>query len=364
MKTFKYYVALLVSIVMIEHTYGQDPNFSQFFSSPLNINPALTANIRGQWRVISNYRNQWIGPSTPYTTGTISFDTKILQNTADNYIDEGTRIGMGGMFMYDQAMEGVLKSSYASFNVSGNIRIAQGGGIETSGARMRHSSKIKMDEGTGNSRLGVGLGAIYGNKRIDFNKLTFGEQFTGLGFDSNLPSGETALSNMKPYFSTSAGILFSTNNENSNFDLGVAAFHFNKPRQTVLDDDHQFLATRYVVHGNFETFLSDNAILNTNAIYQNQSGASYFSIGGALGYFLPNNEDDVILNAGLWYWSKNALVPYVGFNYRNFQLGVTYDITVSLLKEAPKKFRTFELCIIFRGGGEKSSSGVIPSPWK
>lgn len=349
---------------MIGQSYGQDPNFSQFFSSPLNINPALTANIRGQWRLISNYRSQWIGPSSPYTTGTISFDTKVLRSAADNYIDENTRIGMGGMFMYDQAMEGGLKSSYASFNVSGNIRIAQNGGIEINGARMRHSSKIKMDEGSGNSRLGIGLGAIYGNKRIDFSKLTFGEQFTGFGFDSNLPSGENALSNMKPYFSTSAGILYSTSNETSNLDIGVAAFHFNKPKQSFLDDPNQYLATRYVVHGNFETYLSDNVILNTNGIYQSQSGASYFSIGGALGYSLPNNEDDVILNAGLWYWSKNALVPYAGFNYRNFQLGLTYDITVSLLKGAPQKFRTFELCFIFRGGGEKSSGGVIPSPWK
>ena len=39
---------------------AQDPSFSQFFSSPLNINPGLTANINSKWRMVSNFRNQWI----------------------------------------------------------------------------------------------------------------------------------------------------------------------------------------------------------------------------------------------------------------------------------------------------------------
>ena len=58
---------------------AQDPSFSQFFSSPLNINPALTANINADWRVIANFRNQWIGPASPYITGTISYDAKMFR---------------------------------------------------------------------------------------------------------------------------------------------------------------------------------------------------------------------------------------------------------------------------------------------
>src|SRR5215510_8599795 len=108
--------------------HAQDPSFSQFFSSPLNVNPALTADINGKWRVISNYRNQWIGAGDPYTTGTISMDSKIFQNVAGNYVDEITRVGIGGMMMYDQALAGGLKSTYASFNVSGNVRLASAPG--------------------------------------------------------------------------------------------------------------------------------------------------------------------------------------------------------------------------------------------
>jgi hypothetical protein len=42
--------------------FAQDPSFAQFFSSPLNVNPALTARINSQWRAIANFRDQWIGP--------------------------------------------------------------------------------------------------------------------------------------------------------------------------------------------------------------------------------------------------------------------------------------------------------------
>ena len=341
---------------------AQDPSFSQFFSSPLNVNPALTGDINGKWRLISNYRNQWSGVGNPYATGTISIDNKIFQNTVANYVDENTRVAIGGMMMYDEAMGGALKSNYASFNVAGNIRLASGNGYEQNGYRIRHISKIKMDEGA-EQRLGVGIGISYGNRRLDLSKLTFAEQFNGSGFDTNLPTGETALSNMKPFLSTNAGILYSYITDAVNFDLGVAAYHFNKPKQSFLSDPNQFLANRYVVHANFEKTLTDQLVLNSNGIYQYQSGARYFSIGGALGYYMQTvDEREIIINGGLWYWSNNALIPYVGFSYGNYQIGLTYDMNISKLSLAAKRAQTFELCFILRGGSKPD--GVIPAPWK
>ena len=361
MKKLKILIFVLAAFLIADRLTGQDPSFSQFFSSPLNINPALTGDINGKWRVISNYRSQWIGPGNPYSTGTISFDSKIFQNVASNYVDENTRIGIGAMIMDDKAMAGVLKSNYASFNVSGNIMLKGKTGYELNGARIRHNSKIKMDQ-TAEQRLGVGLSLSYGHKQLDISKMTFGEQFVGYGFDTNLPSGEIAFSKMKAYASTNAGIIYNYIKDKLSFDLGASAYHLNKPKQTFFNDDNQYLPTRYVLHGNLETYLTRQLILNTNAVYQYQSGASYFSVGGALGYYLPNEEKDVIINGGLWYWSNNAVIPYVGFAYGNFQIGITYDITISKLNDAPKRPQTFELSLVVRQKGK--STGVIPSPWK
>lgn len=114
MKKLKIALFVLSVLIGTGRVVAQDPSFSQFFSSPLNINPALTAQINSKWRVISNYRNQWIGPNNPYTTGTISFDSKIFQNLSENYVDEITRIGVGGMMLYDQTLSGAMRSSFAS----------------------------------------------------------------------------------------------------------------------------------------------------------------------------------------------------------------------------------------------------------
>src|SRR5690606_19535163 len=111
---------------------AQDPNFSQFFSSPLNVNPALTANINSEWRLISNFRHQWAGVGQPYNTGTVSFDSKIL----DNKLPENSILGIGGMLMYDRVMNGALSSTYASLNTTYNLQLAEDnyGGVHRFGA--------------------------------------------------------------------------------------------------------------------------------------------------------------------------------------------------------------------------------------
>jgi hypothetical protein len=76
-------------------------------------------------------------------------------------------MGVGGMLMFDHAMSGIVKSTYASLNLSYSIKISE-------------TDYYK-------ERIGLGFGAIYGNRTIDFNRLTFDEQFTGFGFNTNLP---------------------------------------------------------------------------------------------------------------------------------------------------------------------------------
>ncbi|HSK11795.1 MAG TPA: PorP/SprF family type IX secretion system membrane protein [Phnomibacter sp.] len=336
----KHIILLAAWILATVQGLAQDPNFAQFFSSPLNVNPALTAHINADWRVISNLRNQWAGPANPYLTGTISFDAKLFQNKMWRD-EEGNRFGIGTMVMYDQAFANIVKSTYISQNISYNVVLHRG-------TNSTH-------------RLGAGFGAIWGRRMVDFGRLTWEEQFVGNGFNTNLPTGEVALSNMKPYISITGGLLYNVSGEKSNFDLGVASFHINEPKQTFLEDPNQDLARRNVVHSNFETLLNEELVLNMNAIYQFQREATYYSFGGALGYFLPG-ANRTILNAGLWYWSENALIPYIGIALNEFQFGFTYDLTISKLRDAPRQPNSFEFSLIYRGS--KSPERGLPCPWR
>ena len=204
---------LVILLIFSRSLNAQDPSFSQFFSSPLNVNPALTANINSDWRLISNFRDQWIGPASPYVTGTISYDSKIFQNKVPNVETEGNIMGIGGMLMFDHAMSGVVKSTYASLNLSYSIKISETENYS--------------------ERIGVGFGAIYGSRNIDFSRVNFEEQFTGFGFNTNLPTGETALSNMKPYFSASTGIVYSAKTLKSNCRFRCSRVSFKQAKANI-----------------------------------------------------------------------------------------------------------------------------------
>src|SRR6476661_5153751 len=78
MRRFSFFIATLFTVLTAT---AQDPNFSQFFASPLTLNPALTGKFDGQYRVAGNYRNQWPTINNAYTTATVSFDVGIMAFT-------------------------------------------------------------------------------------------------------------------------------------------------------------------------------------------------------------------------------------------------------------------------------------------
>ena len=57
---------------------SQDIHYSQYYQTPLIINPSLTGVFNGDQRACMNYRNQW-NDFAPFTTSSISFDSKIFE---------------------------------------------------------------------------------------------------------------------------------------------------------------------------------------------------------------------------------------------------------------------------------------------
>jgi hypothetical protein len=59
-----------------------DPHFTQNYTYPMYLNPALTGSSDGEYRVSAIYRSQWGSVGNPYRTTGASFDTRTNKNVA------------------------------------------------------------------------------------------------------------------------------------------------------------------------------------------------------------------------------------------------------------------------------------------
>ena len=105
---------LVVTLALVKQASAQDPNFSQFFVSPLTLNPALTGKFNGDFRLAGNYRDQWPAISKAFVTSTISFDMPILRNS----LSELDTWGIGVLAMTDKTANGILSTNLISFTTA------------------------------------------------------------------------------------------------------------------------------------------------------------------------------------------------------------------------------------------------------
>src|SRR6187549_112427 len=110
----KLLLTLLLFTVLVSVSLAQDPNFSQFFASPLTLNPALTGRFDGTFRLAANYRNQWPTINNAFTTATASLDFPILANT----IPEFDTWGVGIIGLSDQSGNKILRNNYVGISTA------------------------------------------------------------------------------------------------------------------------------------------------------------------------------------------------------------------------------------------------------
>ena len=75
-KILKVKLVVMLGLIFSNFVYSQDPHFSQYYETPLQINPAMTG-VNGDLRVLANYRDQWRSVSKPFTTYAFSIEAKM-----------------------------------------------------------------------------------------------------------------------------------------------------------------------------------------------------------------------------------------------------------------------------------------------
>ena len=317
-KLLVFICALLPSLM----ANAQDPHFSQFFASPLTLNPAFTGKFSGSWRLAANHRDQW--PSIPkaYVTTSASLDFPILKSK----IPENDVFGIGISGLTDASANNILKLNYGSLSMS------------------YHKA---LDE-NGYSTIGAGFQATYSSLSLDGDKTTFESMLTQNGFTDVSKREVLANGRNQSYFDINAGLLYSgsTNGEN-NFYLGASMYHINRPKVGFIDKNW-YLTGRISIHGGGSFPLSDLLTVHTSLIHQIQNKASETTVGAALAANLSRDaEKPSAVYLGSWVRFNDAIVPYVGLEFGGLRIGVSYDFNISSLKAATASRGGSEFSVIF-----------------
>lgn len=113
-------ILLAIGAFLALQTTAQDVHFTQYFTSPLTLNPANTGLVKCDWRVAGNYRTQWGSVnSTPYVTGTISYDMAALKGKLG-----GDALGIGVIGLYDKSGTGALQNITTGLSLAYHKRLS------------------------------------------------------------------------------------------------------------------------------------------------------------------------------------------------------------------------------------------------
>ncbi len=348
MKSLK--LLLLALLFGIGSIQAQDIHFSQFYLSPLNLNPAMTGVMNANIRFAANYRNQWASvlKSFAYNTYSVSYDQRLPVGRYDYF-------GIGATFWGDKAGEAEFKTLTGKLSLSYSKKMG--------GYRKKAHYLV------------VGAEGGIAQRSLDFLKLRWPLQHDGEGgYDPSLPSFEDdALFDNFIFADMAAGVLwFSVFDDNNNFYIGGAFYHLNRANQSfyanqgVVDD----LYSRFIGHAGGEFQVGDRIGLVPGVIVMSQGPSFELNSGTSLKFILSGNRRSYqAFQLGSWVRVSNrlaqgmlvdAVIISTRFDYQNFTLGFSYDINVSELVPASNGHGAFEFAMLYTLNGPEKRNVYCP----
>jgi type IX secretion system PorP/SprF family membrane protein len=324
--------SIVASSLIALSSQAQDVHFTQYFASPLTLNPAQTGLIETDWRATANVRQQWYTVSdNPYMSGTVAFDMPILKGK----LPEGDAVGVGVQALYDKAGAGGLQNTTLALSLA-------------------YHKAFGIDK---QHRLSFGVQGGLVSKSINFDKLIFSSQFDAnnpTGY-LNTPSGEKFGNSDVSYPDFNAGIMYSGKvSERGTMYAGFAYYHLTRPEERFISTGEALrINSRFSYHlgGSFE--INPNTMVYMSGMLQNQGPALEALVGGAVGFIMNPDHDEYTKNTvfylGAWYRYRDGIAPYIGFEWSKMKIGISYDVTLSSASVMTNNQGAWELSLIYNG---------------
>ena len=344
----------LFALGVLAQTTAQDAQFSQFYANPIYLNPALTGSHSGTYRVMMSYRSQWAGAlENPFVTYSAGGDVKFrLRNSSGSYTTGNDIVAVGVQFFSDRVNQFDYDINHLAFT----------------------GAYHKMLNPKVNQYLSAGIQFAIGQRGINYEDLTFQDQFNGVD-QFNFPTQEGLPANSIAYSDMAIGLHYSVQPKpDQGFYLGLSYFHWNKPnislfsRDTRIIDEYQpyQLDPKLTVHGGFSFNRSDLLAIQPRVIYVQQGQASTIIAGSNLKYRMVDS-DGVAFHLGGWMRASDNLTTFQptdiiisgAYEKNGLLIGISYDYNLRTFTNNRLGNGTFELSISYIGEHE-SENNICP----
>lgn len=327
-------IAVLLWVIFCSgQLMAQDIHYTQFYDSPVNLNPAMTGHIQGKYRVNLMYRAQWPqvspGGGFTYTTPSASFDINFGKPT------QGSSWGLGALIVNDQTIGG-LTTLEALFGGAYHYNL--------------DGREINYISG------GVQVGLI--QKRINRGDLSFANQFdpstgefnSGINVETGLTFTDVS------YPDTRVGITWASYLDNFDFRLGAAYIHLIGGDEGFIRESN--IPARLVVHADANLSVGKNLFLRPHVLYMTQAQASQLNFGTHLGYAFG---DKVAVYIGAGMRSDDALIAILGFEFLGARVGLVRDFTNTLLTDVARGLGSLEFSLSYTGAATNRAKPLLPA---
>ena len=298
---------------------AQDPEFTQFFANPLYLNPAFAGTARCP-RVALNYRNQWPALTGTFVTSSASYDQHV----------EALGGGVGLLILNDKAGESTLTTTSVSAIYSYQLNVTR-------------EFSVKF-----------GLQGSYFQKKVDWDKLTFGDMIDErYGFIYQ--TREIQPNTNRSFSDFSAGILGYSNQIYG----GVAVNHLTEPEEFYIKAaPGSRLPMKITAHLGAVLPIGGNrdgtTYISPNILYQKQRDFQQYNIG----LYVAKAP----LVGGLWYRGSDSFIALVGLQQGIFKFGYSYDVTVSKLSKSSAGSHELSMGLQFQCHPKKKRFRTIKCP--
>jgi type IX secretion system PorP/SprF family membrane protein len=306
---------LFLLLLLPDKIFGQDPQFSQFYSANLYLAPSFAGSTEGG-RAAIIYRNQWPGIENQFNTYNASLD----------YYFPKYHSGLGTYILRDVAGSGKMVATTFQFQYSYTFRITK----------------------SIHARPGLQIGYVH--RGLDYNKLVFGDQ---LSFDGNKPvSNEVLRTDKINLFDYAASIMFYV----EKIWIGASIDHLPFPNESLLGAENTspikvsaFGGARLITRKRL--LLKEQDYVSFSYLYKQQGLFRQFD----LGLYYTRYP----MQLGIWYRglpifknpyanvNQDALITKIGVFYENLSFGYSYDFTFSKLRSYSGGAHEISLVILF-----------------